>query len=256
MLLSSAVFYSNLQEQLQNAEDKDTLVTKDTVSWTTNQTANNLCIDKPIESLEDLQIIARRERYSRAGQLLAMIRDQNRWDNYSHLRAGEAQRILENIEDVCPDMASEVFSLGLYESGYVDHNQRGDWRLYQPRSNNCPDDWQQTDRGCYSQHSCEPGKDYRCSPTSCSYWQIRSIYRSRPNCQASIDDNNMSIQWVCEWLTDNWPNVAAYNAGRAGSRQGRSQAYANRVYTGIELLEGQGNLDEWTYSNRRFVHGD
>jgi len=209
---------------------------------------------QPNECLQLDRDSERLERFSRAGQLMAMVRGQQPWDGRDHLRAAEARRILEHIDGICPEHADEVFNLGLYESGYMDRYLRGDWRLYQPRGESCPVGWDRTDRGCYSRHACDPDEDANCIPTSCSYWQIRGIYRGRPSCATAIREDDVSVQWVCDWVEDNWPNVAAYNAGHAGSRAGRAQPYANRVYIGVELLRGRGDLDEWTMRNRRFVH--
>jgi hypothetical protein len=208
-----------------------------------------------IISEDDMHRLA---RYDRAGQLLALVRGRQLNDGHDHERAAEARRILEPIDAVCPEWSNEVFVIGLHESLYLQRGLRGDWRKWKhkPEDGTCPDGWESTARGCYTQDRCDPDVNENCIPTSCSYWQIRDIYRGRPTCSELIYDIDVGIEWACNWVASNWPNVAAYNAGHGGARAGRAQPYANRVYIGIELLRGRGDINEWTFENRRFVHGN
>lgn len=210
------------------------------------------------ESIMPEDDILRLARYNRAGQLIALVRGRQPWDGRDHQRAAEAQRILGAIDAACPEWADEVFNLGLYESGYLQHGLRGDWRKWKRKSEDemCPDGWERTARGCYDRDSCEPEITENCIPTSCSYWQIRDIYRGRPTCSELVYNIDAGIEWACDWVASNWPNVAAYNAGHGGSRAGRAQPYANRVFIGVELLRGRGDINEWTFENRRFIHAN
>lgn len=215
----------------------------------------------PIKEVESRECIAsdtqleRQERINRAGQLLALVRGQQINSGHDHEYAAEAAPILEAIDDVCPEWSNEVFNLGLYESGYLDRYRHGDYRRRLSSTSECPAGWINTSRGCYSRIACEPGSQ-NCVPTSCSYWQIRSIYPGRPSCTEIVRNEDVAIEWACDWVSNNWPNVAAYNAGPAGARLGRAQPYANRVYIGVELLSGRGDLSNWHFSRRRFIHDD
>lgn len=216
------------------------------------------CEEQVLESTASENDLAQLARYDRAGQLMALARGYQPHDGRDHQRAAEARRILGAIDAVCPEWADEVFNLGLYESGYLRHSLRGDWRRWKRKSEDesCPDGWESTARGCYTRNSCDPDTIENCIPTSCSYWQIRDIYRGRPTCSELVYNIDTGIEWACDWVSSNWPNIAAYNAGHGGSRAGRSQPYANRVFIGVELLRGRGDINEWTFENRRFVHAE
>lgn len=207
--------------------------------------------------------ILRQAHINRAAQLLAMARGIDFIEPKSYELFDEAEQIMMQIGNRCSRWTDEIYVLGLFESGYSQRYLQGDHREYIRRHHlvhhECPDGWIDNGHGCFSPYRCETDINIECVPTSCGYWQIRTIFENRPSCNQLVDNTEISIDFVCDWLDDNYPNIAAYNAGNAGAREGRGQAYSNRVFIALELLRGRANMTHWRYNSdsgqrRNFVH--
>jgi hypothetical protein len=206
------------------------------------------------ECLMNQTNLSLRERIYRAGRLLLMVRNQNQISSQGQKTQLDAELVYSQIMNVCPEFTDEVYILGLVESGYSDRFLFGDWRISVPTDEICPSGWLETSVGCFSRTQCSLNNDKFCAPTSCGYWQIRTVYPGRPTCNELVQQPETGIRWVCDWVKQNWPNAAAYNAGVGGARSGLGQPYANRVYTALELLRGEGNIEKWQYREQRFVY--
>lgn len=234
---------AGLAEQTESLPDKEELLEL--------PEEQRICYPKEQYSRESQKTLKRWPRIERAARILSMVRGVPHEGESQDYSTAMTRRILNLTDSICPEYSTEVFALGMFESGYLSRFSFGDWRIHR-EEDDCPSGWYSTSRGCYSRSICDSSEE-NCRPTSCGYWQVRTIYQGRPTCRQLTREPEYGIEYACEWAADHWPNVAAYNAGHNGARRGLGQSYANRIFIAVALIEGEGNLEKWDFHDRRLV---
>lgn len=163
--------------------------------------------------------------------------------------------IAEILHNICPEYALDIYILGIPESYNWNRSEYlGDYRI-QYEGEEC--DQRGVERlhdseYCYSRSRCDPNSEENCVPTSCGPIQIRHIYRPY-GCDYYNNERN-SIRYACQWMSDHYPNIAAYNAGINGAaRDSRSDLYGYRHFVIREIALGHSNIENWSWGSRNRI---
>lgn len=167
-------------------------------------------------------------------ELAAQIRRVNEITNRPRTERRVA-RITDILMDECPEYALDIYLIGVPESyNWNPSRYHGDYRIRYDLNEPCEDCFCVTD-ACYSDDVCNPSSDENCVPTSCGPFHIRHIYRDF-ECE-DLKNERFSVEWMCDWMSDNYPNIAAHNAGlRGASTHSASDDYGYRHFLLKELV--------------------
>jgi hypothetical protein len=166
-----------------------------------------------------------------------------------------AEYIAGILHDICPEYALDIYILGVPESYNWNRNEYlGDYRI-EYTGEEC--DQRGVERVydseyCYGRDVCDPNVEENCVPTSCGPLQIRHIYRPH-DCDYYNNERN-SIRYACQWMSDHYPNIAAYNAGINGAaRDSRSDSYGYRHFVIREIALGHSDIENWSWGTRNRI---
>lgn len=155
-------------------------------------------------------------------------------------------RVTDYLLDECPDYALDVYLIGVPESYNWNRDRyEGDYRIRYELEEPCEDCFCVED-ACYSGDDCNPASDENCVPTSCGPFHIRHIYRDF-ECE-DLKNERFSVEWMCDWMSNNYPNIAAHNAGlRGASTHSASDDYGYRHFLLKELVtsDHEHDLNDW-----------
>ena len=152
----------------------------------------------------------------------------------------------------CPDYALDIYLIGVPESYNWNRNHyEGDYRIYYDSDESC----ENCEGGTrYSEGECDPDSDSNCTATSCGPFHIRHIYPSRNFSCEELKNERFSVQWMCDWMSDYYPNIAGHNGGVMGSRDGRSDKYGYRHFLLKQLaIDENCNNEEWGWGNNNRI---
>lgn len=155
-------------------------------------------------------------------------------------------QVTDYLLDECPEYALDIYLIGVPESYNWNRNRyRGDYRVQYELGEPCENCTCVSD-ACYSEDSCDPNEEENCVATSCGPFHIRHIYRDF-DCD-DVRNERFSIEWMCNWMGDHYPNIAAHNAGlRGASTHSAADDYGYRHFLLKELITSNHghNLDDW-----------
>lgn len=168
--------------------------------------------------------------------------------------------IASKLMDECPEYALDIYLIGIPESYNWNRSEyEGDFRIQFAEGESC-EDCVCTNDGCFSTDPCNPNESDNCVATSCGPFHIRPIYRDF-SCE-DLKNERFSIQWMCDWMNDNYPNIAAHNAGiRGASTHSGADDYGYRHFLLKELVTSDHvhEIDDWGWgrnaaSSNRIVY--
>lgn len=220
---------------------------EETCDYTTQYMSNLICKDIPPVPPTPQQELARQ---------IVMVNDiTNR-----PMPRSRVNHIANELINECPEYALDIYLIGVPESYNWNRSQyEGDFRIQYEDGEPCAD-CTCTHDGCFSRESCDPNEVENCVATSCGPFHIRPIYRDF-SCE-DLKDERFSIEWMCNWMVNNYPNIAAHNAGvRGASTHAGADDYGYRHFLLKELVTSDHvhEIDDWGWgrnelSSNRIVY--